>query len=240
MDVEHHPAEARQRRPGRQARPPGKPTGSAEGSICAKLANTAYPDRVAGRKEDRSMSRLTACLVALLLACGGTFAAEFQGVTMPDTLTIEGRQLLLNGMGLREKLWIDVYVAGLYLEEQSDRPETILDSDQVKHLRMHFVYKKVATKKLTDAWSEGLEANQPGRTAEFESSLARLNGWMEEMKAGDEMAFTSIPGSGIRVEVKGQQKGVIEDDAFAKAFWSIFLGEKPPTEKLKKGLLGQS
>jgi hypothetical protein len=31
---------------------------------------------------------------------------------------------------------------------------------------------------------------------------------------------------------------VIEDEAFSKAFWAIYLGEKPPTDRLKQGLLG--
>jgi len=55
---------------------------------------------------------------------------------------------------------------------------------------------------------------------------------------GDVMSFTTAPGKGLEVVVRGQTKGVIEDPAFASAFWSIFLGPKPPTDKLKDGLLG--
>ena len=46
-------------------------------------------------------------------ATAGTVA----GVNMPDTITLNTQELLLNGMGLREKYWIDIYVAGLYINK---------------------------------------------------------------------------------------------------------------------------
>lgn len=186
------------------------------------------------------MTSRMATLVLLVagLAAASAHAGELAGVEMPDGLTVEGRELVLNGMGLREKLWIDVYVAGLYLESRSADAQQILGSEQVKHLRMHFVYKKVATKKLTEAWDEGFAANAGDAAERLRAQREQLNSWMEDVAAGDEMSFTSVPGRGLAVEVRGQTKGVIEGDDFAAAFWSIFLGPKPPTEKLKTGLLG--
>jgi len=184
------------------------------------------------------MRRCLTMFLVVLFAALPTSAAELAGVSMPDTVNVAGKQLTLNGMGLREKLMFDIYVAGLYLETKSSDAETILASPGAKFLRMHFVYKKVGEKKLTDAWTEGLENNVGSQLDALRPSLDRLNSWMEEMVRGDEMTFTSIPGQGLRVEVKGQEKGVIDDEAFSKAFWSIFLGEDPPTGKLKKGLLG--
>jgi hypothetical protein len=166
-------------------------------------------------------------------------AGELAGVEMPDTVTIDGKELMLNGMGLREKMMIDVYVAGLYLESKSGAAEQILESDQAKHIRMHFVYKKVAAKKLIGAWNDGIKNNAGASMDELKSGLDQLNSWMVDLVKGDEMLFSSTPGKGLTVEVKGENKGVIEDAAFAKAFWSIFIGEKPPTGKLKQGLLGE-
>jgi len=133
----------------------------------------------------------------------------------------------------------DVYVAGLYLEQKSSEASEILESEQTKRLDMHFVYKKVSAKKLSKAWSEGVEANTDGPADAYAAGLEQLNGWMEDVVKGDTMVFTSVPGQGLRVEVKGQDKGVISDEAFVRAFWAVFLGPKPPTGKLKDGLLGQ-
>jgi len=179
-------------------------------------------------------------LIALctLFAVTVPLAGELSGVDMPDTVSVDGKELTLNGMGLREKMWIDVYVAGLYLESKSDDAQQILESDQTKYIRMHFLYKKVAAKKLVAAWDDGIANNAADQKAKLKSGLDQLNSWMVDLGKGDEMIFMATPGKGLAVEVKGEQKGVIEDEAFAKAFWAIFIGGKPPTDKLKKGLLG--
>ena len=179
-------------------------------------------------------------LIALctLFALGACVAGELSGIEMSDTVSVDGKELTLNGLGLREKMWIDVYVAGLYLESKTDEAQQILDSDQIKHIRMHFLYKKVGAKKLVAAWNDGIKNNAAAQMDELKAGLDQLNSWMVDMVKGDEMTFTSIPGKGLAAEVKGEKKGVIEDEAFSKAFWAIFIGDKPPTDALKKGLLG--
>jgi hypothetical protein len=184
--------------------------------------------------------RLATYLLCLALGAGVVSAAELAGVSLPDEITVEGERLTLNGIGLREAsfLKVDVYVAGIYLQETSNDPRTILESDQIKRIRMDFVYKKVDRKKLVAAWVEGLEANAGDHMGELSGSLDRLNGWMETLVRGDSMTFTAIPGKGLEVTVKGESRGWIEDEAFARHFWSIWLGPKPPNEGLKRGLLG--
>ncbi|MDQ3582112.1 MAG: chalcone isomerase family protein, partial [Pseudomonadota bacterium] len=52
-------------------------------------------------------------LTGLLSAPAG--AVEIEGVKLADTATVAGRDLVLNGAGLRKRLLFDVYVASLYL-----------------------------------------------------------------------------------------------------------------------------
>jgi hypothetical protein len=184
------------------------------------------------------MKRVLLIALCTLFAVTLAAAGELSGISMPDSVTVDGKELLLNGMGLREKMWIDVYVAGFYLEEKSGDAQKILDSDQAKLIRMHFVYKKVGAKKLVGAWNDGIKNNAASQMSQLKSGLDQLNSWMVDLVKGDEMVLTSIPGQGLSVEVKGEKKGVIEDEAFSKAFWAIYLGEKPPTDRLKQGLLG--
>ena len=44
---------------------------------------------------------------------------EVGDATLPNTMSLEGADLVLNGAGLREKLWIDLYAGGLYLPSKS-------------------------------------------------------------------------------------------------------------------------
>jgi hypothetical protein len=184
-------------------------------------------------------NRLTVIATCVFLSAGLVGAAELSGVTMPDRVSAGGQELVLNGMGLRTKFVFKVYVAGLYLESASGDAEQILASQQVKRIEMHFLYKKVSQNKIAGGWEEGLKANSGDRFDAYREALDRLNGWMEEMVAGDTMIFTAVPGAGLEVIVKDRVKGVIEDEAFARDFWSIWLGPKPPNAGLKTGLLGQ-
>lgn len=166
-------------------------------------------------------------------------AGELQGVTLPDQVTVEGRTLVLNGLGLREAtiLKVRVYVAGLYLEARSSDASQLIASEGPKRLVLHFV-RDVGRGSLVDAWKEGFAKSAgPGVTA-LKDRLAMLDAWMVDMKRGDTLTFTQVPGRGIVVEVKGEAKGTLAGADFARALWGVWLGAEPPNPGLKKGLLG--
>jgi hypothetical protein len=59
-----------------------------------------------------------ALLAGAILACTfgqGASAAEVAGVKFQDTLKVAGKDLQLNGLGVRTKFIVKVYAAGLYL-----------------------------------------------------------------------------------------------------------------------------
>jgi hypothetical protein len=107
------------------------------------------------------------------LCCAIATAAELSGVFIDDEIkTSSGETLLLNGIGLREKLWVDVYVGALYLPARSSdvaeilsRPGPwrvqldfeILSRPGPWRVQLDFVYKEVDQKKLIKAWREGFE-----------------------------------------------------------------------------------
>lgn len=183
--------------------------------------------------------RIVAAVAVSLAAFGAAAAGELAGVTLPDSETVAGRRLALNGLGLREAtfLRVDVYVAGLYLEERSSDPASILASRQVKRIVLHFV-RSVARSDLSKAWTEGIEKNAPDPAAVREG-LRLLNEAMTDVASGDRIVLTEYPGEGVVVSVKGKETGPIGGDAFARALWSVWLGPKPPNADLREGLLGR-
>lgn len=164
-------------------------------------------------------------------------AAELAGVSMPDRVEVGGQSLVLNGQGLREKFFVDVYVAGLYLPEKQRSEEAIFGSDTPRKLVMHFVH-DVSQQQVCDAWQDSLEANRPNAPAALAADFDTLCDFMEDVEDGEEMVFTYVPGTGTTVEVKGEEKGTIEGKEFADALYASWIGEHPATGKLKKGLLG--
>ncbi|WP_419630070.1 chalcone isomerase family protein, partial [Thiolapillus sp.] len=56
---------------------------------------------------------------------------------------------------------------------------------------------------------------------------------------GDEAVLTYLPGKGVSVTIRGEQKGVVPGADFARALLSVWLGKEPVTGKLKKGIAGR-
>ena len=160
------------------------------------------------------------------------------GVNLPRRLELEGHALVLNGAATRKKFIVKVYVAGLYLPARESDAEKILAADEPRHLVMQFVH-DVDKGKMCNAWNEGLANNTPDASAELKGQFETLCGYMEDIKKGEQFAFTYLPGEGTRVQVKGAAKGTIEGKAFADALFKAWIGPKPgPGEGFKKQLLG--
>lgn len=189
------------------------------------------------------MKRLAIPLVPALvlalvpMAAAPAAAAELAGVSMADSVEVGDQKLVLNGMGLREKFFIDVYVAGLYLPSKERSGEAILAADTLRRLIMHFTY-DVSKQQVCDAWDDSLEANRPKASAALRRDFETLCSYMEDVVDGEEMVFTYVPGEGTTVEVKGREKGTLEGKDFADALFTSWIGKHPATGKLKKGLLG--
>jgi len=166
-------------------------------------------------------------------------ARKKSGVKMPDTVVVDNKQLVLNGMGLREAsfLKVNVYVAGLYVERPSSDPAELLAANESKRLVLRFV-RDVDRKDIVKAWTEGFKNNATVPLAQIKPRTDRLNAWMPAFNEGDTLAFTYVPGKGVAVDINGTRKGIIEGDDFARSLYSIWLGPKPPTSALKRGLLG--
>lgn len=184
------------------------------------------------------MRIIPAAALSLLLAVPAG-AGTLAGVTLPDNAEVKGQSLVLNGMGLRKKFVIKVYVAGLYLPQKEKGSQKILSGDTPHRMVMHFLY-GVSKDQMCEAWNEGLEANTPNASAEVKKAFTTLCSWMEPIDEGKQLVMTYVPGEGTQVEVNGKVKGTLPGAATADAILATWIGPKPgPGEDFKKALLGQ-
>lgn len=155
-----------------------------------------------------------------------------------EQIQVDGGSLVLNGLGLRLATFfkVSVYVAALYVPRASADPATILRADTARQMVLHFV-RNVGVDDLRKAWTEGFEKNAGGALPALKDRIAAFNGWMGSMKAGQRLILTYTPGAGVEVVVNGAAKGTLKGDDFARALFSIWLGD-PPNPEIKKGLLG--
>lgn len=166
-------------------------------------------------------------------------AATVAGVSLPDTIDASGHKLVLNGAALRKKLFIKVYVGGLYLSAKQNNAAAIITADAARRQVMHFLF-DVDKGKMAEAWEEGLEQNTPNASAEVKTAFKTLSTWMEDMEKGQKIVLTYVPGTGTTVEVNGKNKGTLGGKAVADAILNTWIGPDPgPGADFKKGVLGQ-
>jgi predicted deacylase len=166
-------------------------------------------------------------------------ALTLAGVNLEDKATVAGQTLVLNGAGLRKKLFIKVYVGGLYLPAKQSNAAAVLAADAPRRQVMHFLY-SVSKEQMCDAWNEGLEQNTKNPTAEVKGAFKTLCNLMEPIPKGNRLTLTYVPGTGTTVEVNGKNKGTLPGKATADAILATWIGANPsPGEDFKKGVLGQ-
>ncbi len=183
--------------------------------------------------------RRTILLVAgAFLVAAGAAAMELAGVTLPDTINVGGTTLKLNGMGVRKKLFIKVYVGGLYVAAPSHDAAAIIAADAPRQVVMHFLYSKVEKDKLTEAWREGFANNSAAQLPALQARLDQFCAFWPDMKSGERAVITYLPGPGTRLELNGKEAGTIPGKDFADAMFAVWLGAKPADAGLKAGMLG--
>lgn len=175
----------------------------------------------------------------LLVAVGTAQARTCRGVDFPEHLQVAGHDLALNGLGMRKAtfLKVNVYVGALYVTHPSHDPQPLIDPGTPAQLILHFV-RNVGVGDLRDAWKEGFEKVAKDQMPALNDRITTLNGWMSDVKTGQRLSFTRLPGTGVQVDVNGVVKGTIPGDDFARALMTIWLGANPPNPEIKSGLLG--
>ncbi len=187
------------------------------------------------------MNKIIVSLVLLLCISFSAQAKELAGITVADKITsANNEQLSLNGMGLREKLWIDVYVGSLYLAKPSNNVADILSQPNALRIQLNFVYSEVTSKKLLKAWKAGFEKNQSEEKLKvLQGKIERFYGFFEESAVkSDQYIIDYVPGQGTNVTKNSVLLGNIGGVDFKNALVEIWLGNYPADKKLKKGMLG--
>lgn len=188
------------------------------------------------------MKRIVAVgLLLLPLLCRG---ADVSGVRIEESARIGQQNLVLNGAGLRVKLFFKVYAAGLYLAEKANSAGAVLAMKGPKRISMTLM-RNLTAKQLIDALEEGLRANLA--PAEFESlrprveRLSAVMGAIGSARSGSVITLDYVPDAGTRVTLNGEAKGEpIGGEDFYRGLLKVWLGDDPVDKSLKKALLGQS
>jgi len=171
-------------------------------------------------------------------------AVDVSGYQFEDTNKVAGKDLKLNGAGMRTKFVIKVYAAGLYLPEKSKALAEIVKQDGPRRITLQMA-RDVSSEDFGKAFMDGLNDNVD--KAEKQKIVAQIGKFgemfagVDGLKKGDVLHIDWIPGSGTVCELNG--KKLIEnvpDINFYNALLRIWLGDKPVDRSLKSALLGDA
>lgn len=192
-------------------------------------------------------SALKLCLLplglGLALAVAPTglgHAATLGGVTFPDTYPAAGQTLVLNGMGLRTLTVFNVkaYAAGLYLAQKSEDARAIMASPGPKVILMQFLH-AASKSQIEKQYREGEVKNcghgecDPADEADFERLIAAT----PAAAVGDTLTYV-LSSRGVRALFNNRVIGEFANRDFGLRLLAGFIGNMPPSEDLKRHLLG--
>jgi long-chain acyl-CoA synthetase len=187
-----------------------------------------------------STSVRRAALIAALMAVPGLHAAEVAGVKVDDKIRIGNSELVLNGAGLRSKLFIKVYVGALYVGQKATTSAAIYDSPQPRRMVMRML-RDVDADTLYSALEDGLKSNHsPAELAELQTQADQLGTIMKgigKAREGDTIGMDFLADS-VALSLNGEARGKVAGVGFGKALLKVWLGDKPVDASLKKALLG--
>ncbi len=159
---------------------------------------------------------------------------------LPALYRFKKRQLILNGAGLRELLWVDIYACGLYLHRPNTDPVDIVDRNETMIMRMDILSKAVSHDKMVKAFYKGFIDGNSKDTIEkygreIDVFLKHIEGL--KLKVGDKVDVVYEPSIGVSLYLNYNKVGTVGNLGFKKAIFNIWLSDNPVDKSLHKELL---
>ncbi|MCX7990580.1 MAG: chalcone isomerase family protein [Proteobacteria bacterium] len=177
-------------------------------------------------------------LIFLLLVISvPLYGLNVSGVNISETITLNNNQLKLNGYGIRKKWFVKVYVASLYTTKKVTNYDEAVSDGSDKVIRLDFLH-KVEKNKVTDTIKEAFQSIAPD-IPESEAGKKFFSQFNSDFNVGDTLELVLLSDGTVITKHNNKVLGIIKSNRLAFGLLSIYIGNKPVDEELKKGMLGQ-
>ena len=178
--------------------------------------------------------------IVFLFTC---IAADAQyaigGVKIPYAFKTEEGVLLLNGAGIREKYFLDLYVGALYLKNKETDARKIYEANESMSIRLHIVSGMISSSKMNAATDEGFHKSTNGNTGPLSEKIKQFKAVFEEkIKVNDIYDLVYDTNKGMLIYKNDKLMATIPGLDFKQALFGIWLCNKPADSDLKKEMLG--
>lgn len=180
--------------------------------------------------------------VLCCLAVTPATAREVAGIRLPEQVQVADHDtpLILNGAGVLQQFFQDIYVGALYLTERDRRVPSIINSSAPKCIVMHVLREQLDANTLHSTMVSNIEDNlSPAEQQRIAADMQQVRQFMRDVKKGDVIRIEYLPGVGTRLWINATLQGSIKGEAFYQAMLKIWLGDDPADWGLKLALLGE-
>ena len=188
------------------------------------------------------MKAIYSVVAGLLLALftSQASAATLAGIKMADQMQYGGKTMVLNGIGIRKRLFFKLYVAGLYLDAKSKDAAAIMKADKPMAIRLAITSSLITPAEMKEATLSGFMVGTGGKIAPIKPQIDKmLNTFDKGVGPGDVYELINMPGSGVHIVRNGKKVEVIRSAAFKEALFGIWLSNTPVQANLRAQLLGR-
>ena len=202
------------------------------------ISNTSFARRLVVK------GMMAGALLAAAISLPAQASVDVSGYKFEDTAKVAGKDLKLNGAGMRTKLIIKVYAAGLYLPEKKTATADIMKLEGPRRVTLQMA-RDISSEDFGKAFMDGLNENvdkaEKQKIVAQIGKMGELFASVDGLKKGDVLHLDWIPGTGTQAELNGKKLGEpIPDINFYNAILRIWLGDKPVDRSLKPALLGEA
>lgn len=190
----------------------------------------------------KSFARKLVLTIAVAATLPAWASVEVKGARFNETYQLANQALQLNGAGVRVKVIVDVYAAGLYVTRKDHNAATLINQPGPKSMQI-VLLRDLTGEDFADAMVKGFKKNNSDAdVAKYQPKLDEIRTLMMgfgQVKKGTTIRIDNTPGVGTRVLVDGVQKGPdTTGDDFYAALLRIWLGNAPVDSELKEALTG--
>lgn len=165
---------------------------------------------------------------------------KLAGIELPEHLTLEKQKLYLNGAGVRNKFFLDIYALALYTSKSITTSGEAVSGKIPRALRIVITSPIVTNQLVTQSIYEGMKKSAGEVFHLIEAHINEIIRVFNDhpIRTGDYYDILYIPGKGMSVYRKDsyasgpQLSNELRDTVFGN-----WLGEHPRDLRLKRNLL---
>lgn len=166
---------------------------------------------------------------------------DTSGVEFPAETVLDGVRLVRNGVGVRYRFVVRVYVAALYTAETVRSATAALDLRRSRMLRV-VMLRDIEGAELGRLLMQGMRNNasldELGRSLPGVLRLGELFAEKKRLSKGESFAIEWLPSRGTRITINDRSTGLLfPEPALFTALLKIWIGSSPADESLKRALL---